>query len=203
MMTKSSSNRSNQMISTHFMRLVYVPWNPYDDARNEYVAHGFVNGEVDFGVEHWEGHLIENNMVFHFGLKDGIERGILCPFDYHPLDYTPSKSDFEDAAAFRKLQGHSQHLRTIYGRIQSAKVFKKSKEKFNPFKDWLRRRIRDGKPLERCIMFVADRDRFTFRHHLIRIPHHRFSHLFSGRADEHTQTLCDGGSLQTPHGLNL
>ena len=84
-----------------------TPWNPYDDARNEYVAHGFVNGEVDFGVEHWEGHLIENNMVFHFGLKDGIERGILCPFDYHPLEYTPSKSDFEERAMqpFEKFQG--------------------------------------------------------------------------------------------------
>ena len=53
-------------------------------------------------------------------------------------------------------------------------------------------------------MFVADRD---FGSNLDTILSsefhiHRFSHLFSGRADGHAQTLCDGASLQTPHGLN-
>ena len=183
-----------------------TPWNPYDDARNEYVAHGFVNGEVDFGVEHWEGHLIENNMVFHFGLKDGIERGILCPFDYHPLDYTPSKSDFEErAAAFRKIpRDIPQHLRTIYGRIQSAKVFKKSKEKFNPFKDWLVRRIRDGKPLERCIMFVADRDFGSNLDTILSSEFHitDFHTYFQGEQMDTLKRFATGASLQTPHGLN-
>ena len=75
-------------------------------------------------------------------------------------------------------------------------------KKFNPFK-LLVRQIRDGNHFERCIMFVADRD---FGSNLDTILSSEFHitdfHLFSGRADGHAQTLCDGASLQTPHGLN-
>tara|TARA_Y100000768_G_scaffold334575_1_gene275377 strand:- start:389 stop:1168 length:780 start_codon:yes stop_codon:yes gene_type:complete len=134
----------------------------YDSARNQYIVDGFVNGEykVKQNVDDWENEAIASERVFYFGLKEGIERGILCPFEYIPLPYTPSKEDHDRAAeAFTKVNPSlPKHKQKIMGMILAAMAFKTSKEKIHPFKEWLREFIIYGRELKRCLMFVAKKD---------------------------------------------
>ena len=78
----------------------------------------------------------------------------MCEFDYTPLEYTPSEADFEERKkAFKKIpRDLPEHLREKMGRIQAARVFKKSRQKIPPFSEWL---TKHG-DLSRCILFVAD-----------------------------------------------
>jgi len=136
-----------------------TPWDEYDDTRNAYLISGFVNG--DFKIEKdqdWKKQLIDSERVFYFGLKQGIEKGILCPFNYHPLPYSPSEQDHQDARdAFSKVNPNlPKRMQQIMGMILAAKVFKISREKLPPFKIWLGERLQTGKKLDRCILFVGD-----------------------------------------------
>jgi len=139
-----------------------TPWDMYDSTRNQYLVDGFVNGEfkVSDKIEEWEEELIDSERVFFFGLKEGIERGILCPFEYIPKPYTPSKGDFDRAAeAFTKVNPTlPPHLKKIMGMILAAMAFKTSKEKIAPFKEWLTDFLNSGRELKRCLMFVAKKD---------------------------------------------
>ena len=136
-----------------------TPWDMYDSTRNQYIVDGFVNEEfkVTRNVDDWEKDLIDSGKVFGFGLKQGIERGILCPFDYIPLPYIPSQEDFDRASeAFSKVNPTlPEHKRKIMGMILAAMAFKTSKEKIGPFKKWLTEFLNSGRELKRCIMFVA------------------------------------------------
>ena len=136
-----------------------TPWDMYDSTRNQYIVDGFVNEEfkVTRNVDDWEKDLIDSGKVFGFGLKQGIERGILCPFDYIPLPYIPSPEDFDRASeAFSKVNPTlPEHKRKIMGMILAAMAFKTSKEKIGPFKKWLTEFLNSGRELKRCIMFVA------------------------------------------------
>ena len=74
-----------------------TPWSEYDDGRNQMIVDNFVNLEIkisDIGDD-WKTHFKKKKLVFYFGLEDGIKKGILCEFDYVPLDYTPSAEDFQ------------------------------------------------------------------------------------------------------------
>ena len=139
-----------------------TPWDMYDSARNQYIVDGFVNGEykVKQNVDDWENEAIDSERVFYFGLREGIERGILCPFEYIPLPYTPSKEDHDRAAeAFTKVNPSlPKHKQKIMGMILAAMAFKTSKEKIHPFKEWLSKFLEDGRELKRCLMFVAKKD---------------------------------------------
>ena len=139
-----------------------TPWDMYDSSRNQYIVDGFVNGEytVAENVEDWESELIDSKGVFYFGLKEGIERGILCPFEYIPKKYTPSQADFDRAKeAFSKVNPTlPKHKRMIMGMILAAMAFKTSKEKIEPFKEWLSGFLNSGRELKRCLMFVAKKD---------------------------------------------
>jgi superfamily II DNA or RNA helicase len=139
-----------------------TPWDMYDSTRNQYLVDGFVNGEfkVSDKIEEWEEELIDSERVFFFGLKEGIERGILCPFEYIPKPYTPSKGDFDRAAeAFTKVNPTlPPHLKKIMGMILAAMAFKTSREKIGPFEEWLREFVDSGRELKRCLMFVAKKD---------------------------------------------
>ena len=94
-------------------------------------------------------------VIFQFDLKEAIERGILCPFDYVELDYAFSEDDRAAARqAIRRFHakarsGEPASLETMYQEI--ARVRKLSKEKIAPFAAYA-----SGNPrkLERCIVFV-------------------------------------------------
>jgi superfamily II DNA or RNA helicase len=94
-------------------------------------------------------------VIFRFGLKDAIERGILCEFDYVELDYALSD---EDRAAVRQAikrhhaktrAGDARPVEALYRDI--AFIRKVSVEKVPPFDAYLKVH---PKILQRCIIFV-------------------------------------------------
>ena len=114
-----------------------TPERAYDDRGNEFVDEAI--GPV----------------VYRFSLEQAIRRGILCEFDYVPLDYAFSN---EDKAAVR------QAIRRHHGRARSgdpspveqlyqdlARIRKLSREKLAPFREYVstQREI-----LNRSLVFV-------------------------------------------------
>jgi superfamily II DNA or RNA helicase len=184
-----------------------TPWDAYDDARNQYIADGFINGEFKIKSKTtWQDELIDEKRVFYFGLKEGIEKGILCPFDYEPLPYVPSEQDFEDAKeAFGKVRPDlPPHKKKIMGMILAAKVFKKSREKFPPFKKWLTELIESGEELDRSILFVADKsfgkdlDNILSSEFLIT----DFRTFFQGEKMDTLEKFAIGKTPEHPEGLD-
>ena len=65
--------------------------------RNKFIVESFVNKASissydDAGIEE----LRTNRKIFYFSIEDGIRNKILCPFDYIPLKYTPSKEELKE-----------------------------------------------------------------------------------------------------------
>lgn len=94
-------------------------------------------------------------VIFRFGLKEAIERGILCEFDYVELAYTLSE---DDRTAIRQAvrryhakvsAGEGPPVETLYRDI--ARVRKLTTEKILPFRVYVRQ---DPGVLQRCIIFV-------------------------------------------------
>jgi superfamily II DNA or RNA helicase len=135
-----------------------TPWSEYDDGRNQMIIDNFVNAELMISSigQSWQEDLIKKKHVFYFGLEDGIKKGILCEFDYVPLDYTPSAEDFvKRKEAFKKIPPNiPAHMKSKMGMILAAQVFKSSREKFPPFDNWMK----DKLDLDRCILFVSDQE---------------------------------------------
>jgi superfamily II DNA or RNA helicase len=94
-------------------------------------------------------------VIFRFGLKEAIERAILCEFDYIPLAY--EFSDEDRAAVQRAIaryharvkQGEAISPEALYQEI--ARVRKLSTEKLTPFRAYVREH---REILERCLIFV-------------------------------------------------
>jgi len=114
-----------------------TPERPYGDAGNLFI-------EEEIGP-----------VIFRFGLREAIERGILCEFDYVPLDYALSD---DDRAAIRRA------IKRYHARVQSgqpppaealyreiARVRKVSSEKIEPFRQYV---AACPEVLDRCIIFV-------------------------------------------------
>ena len=107
-----------------------------------------------FEGEDWRDRLINDQFVFRFSLKDGINRGILAEFDYIPLEYEPSAEEIEEyqrlarGARYTDEHGNSN----ILGAIRAASVFKGSREKIPVFKEWLK----ENPELDRTLIFVED-----------------------------------------------
>ena len=126
-------------------------------------------------------------------MEDGIKKGILCEFDYVPLEYTPSAEDFQKRKeAFKKIPPDiPKHMRSKMGMILAAQVFKSSREKFPPFNNWLEKKGN----LERCILFVSDKEfgrdltaQLTQKHSIF-----EFREFFQGE-DMHTlKNFANGG----------
>ncbi len=94
-------------------------------------------------------------VVFRFTLEQAIQRGILCEFEYVPLDYEFSDEDRE--AVRRAIKRHHAKARSaepapvehLYREL--ARIRKLSTEKLAPFRDWVERR---PEALSRSLIFV-------------------------------------------------
>jgi superfamily II DNA or RNA helicase len=138
-----------------------TPWSPYDNERNRYIVNGFVNGDfkITNDLDVWQKKLIDEKRVFNFGLKEGIEKGILCPFNYLPLDYDLSDTDIECRKnAWKKIPPNlPPNKAKEWGMRESAKCLKLSKEKIPHFRIWLSDLLKSGKSLNRTIIFVEEK----------------------------------------------
>ncbi|WP_348785622.1 DEAD/DEAH box helicase family protein [Mesorhizobium sp. KR9-304] len=94
-------------------------------------------------------------VIFEFGLKDAIQKGILCGFDYVELEYEFSD---EDRAALAKAirryhaksrAGEAPPIEALYQDI--ARIRKLSQEKIPPFRSYVREH---PEVLQRSVIFV-------------------------------------------------
>lgn len=94
-------------------------------------------------------------VIYEFGLREAIERGILCSFDYVPLDY--SFTDEDRTAVQRAIARHHARakagnpapIESLYQEI--ARVRKLSPGKLAPFRTYLREH---PELMHRCLIFV-------------------------------------------------
>jgi superfamily II DNA or RNA helicase len=114
-----------------------TPEREYDAAGNEFI-------ETNIGP-----------VIYRFGLEDAIRRGILCEFDYVPLEYQFSDEDrAEVRKAFARYHAKIAAGEPITSEVlyqELARVRKLSKQKLPVFRDYL-----DQHPevLKRTIVFV-------------------------------------------------
>ena len=124
-------------------------------------------------------------VLFEFGLDDAIRRGILAPFKYHPLEYTPDQRDRDRLkgvyarAAARAKAGEPLPPEEVWREI--ARVHKTSEAKLPVFEAFIA-----GHPelLERCVVFVETRE---YGENVLDIIHghrHDFHTYFGGEDPE-------------------
>ena len=159
-----SENENALSYFRYRLGLSATPWTIYDDddhSRNKFLVSNFTNltyPDNSFFSGDWEGKLREEpRQVFYFGLDSGIERGILCEFDYVPLEYTPTDEEIKEyneivSKGFGKKD--DKDTNEALAAIRASAVFKGSRNKLPVFFEWLEKES-DG-ILDRSLIFVVD-----------------------------------------------
>lgn len=118
-----------------------TPERDYDEAGNN-----FIKEEV-------------GEVIFHFGLKEAIEKGVLCPFSYVPLFYHLSEEERKKkqgilaAYEIKRKKGIKFDESDMYRDL--SRVNKKASEKIPLFEKLI---IQNPELLNKCIIFVEDQD---------------------------------------------
>lgn len=156
---EASANLYSQF--TYRLGLSATPWATFDfeNRRNRFLVSNFTRQKdtsENFFAGDWKRELIDKEKVFFFGLKDGIERGILSSFEYIPLNYEPSEEEKQRYDEWIKRGFGAKNedgSQNMLGAIRAAAEFKGSREKIPVFMSWL-----DENPtLKRTVIFVEDR----------------------------------------------
>ena len=98
-------------------------------------------------------------ILMNFELKDAIQRNILAPFNYYPLDYVASEEDKEriknvySQKTRRAKDGNPMSNEEFWTKL--AQVYKSSKVKQEVFDSFIKTR---QNLLKRCIIFVDNRE---------------------------------------------
>jgi superfamily II DNA or RNA helicase len=156
-----------------------TPFDPYDTDRNE-----FLKDEV-------------GPVVYEFGLKSAIHRGILCEFDYMPLTYELSEEDkAAQKEAFGKFAGLKRQNPSIPQTqlyIMLSRVRKESHQKLPVLRKYLNK---NPDILESCIIFVETKD---FGHEVQQIIFDYVDdfHTYYGEDDESNLEAFSQGNLST------
>ena len=136
------------------------------------------------------------SVIYRFGLEEAIRRGILCPYDYHPLEYEPSEDDrariqqvYRKAKA-RKEEGDPMSDEELWTEL--ARVHKTSTAKLPVFEKFI-----ENHPdlLRRCIIFVETKD---YGSQVLDIVHrHRYDfHTYYAEEDSETLRRFAVGELE-------
>jgi superfamily II DNA or RNA helicase len=135
---------------------------------------------------------IERNVgpiIFTFPLEKAIKRGILCEFDYFPLEYSLTKEDRQELqdvhrrAAAREAAGTPMTQEEIWTAL--ARIPKRSKAKLPLFSAFLRQH---PEILHRCLIFVEDR---AYGEHVLEIVHAYQHDFHTYYAADERETLLD------------
>lgn len=118
-----------------------TPEREYDGEGNK-----FINDEI-------------GDVIYRFGIEDAIKRGILCEFDYYPLEFNLTEKERKKTqnfiAAFKAREKAGEHVDYDMLYIQIARVKKLSKAKLPLFSQFLRKR---PNILDRSIIFVETKE---------------------------------------------
>ena len=124
-------------------------------------------------------------VLFEFGLEDAIRRGILAPFDYHDLEYTPDQRDRDRLkgvyarAAARAKSGDPMPKEEIWREL--ARVHKTSEAKLPVFESFI---AKCPELLERCVVFVETLEYGEAVLDIIHGHRHDFHTYFGGEDPE-------------------
>ncbi|MFW5766569.1 MAG: DEAD/DEAH box helicase family protein, partial [Coleofasciculus sp.] len=135
---------------------------------------------------------IERNVgsvIYRFSLENAIRRGILCEFDYYPIEYHLSDEDrqrirnvYRQKAA-RKVEGNPMSDEQFWTAL--ARVYKTSRAKLPYFEMFL---CDHPDILDRCIIFVENRD---YGEEVINIVHRYRYDFHTYYAEDDRQHLSD------------
>ncbi|WP_244508315.1 DEAD/DEAH box helicase family protein [Mesorhizobium sp. LCM 4577] len=144
----------------------------------------------DFIVEH------VGPEIFRFELEDAIRRGILAPFDYHPLRYHLTADDRERLRdvyrrkAARAAAGEPMSEQEVWTEL--ARVYKTSEAKLPAFRDSINDR---PELLRRCIIFVETIEYATAVLEIVH-SHRPDFHTYFGGEDSDTLRRFARGELE-------
>ncbi len=133
---------------------------------------------------------IEQNVgpvIYQFDLRDAITGGILSPFDYHPIEWTPSAADREriqqvyKRAAAREAAGNPMTQAELW--IDISKVYKTSLVKIPLFEQFI---TANPELLRRCIIFVETHE---YGRDVLQIVHRLRTDFHTYFAEDESETL--------------
>src|SRR5262249_8270412 len=97
--------------------------------------------------------------IYRFPLEDAIKRGVLCEFDYIPLDYSLTENDKERLQKVNARKAAGEHSGTPMSNeefwIELSRIYKTAEMKPDVFTRYLQR---DAAILENAIIFVETRE---------------------------------------------
>jgi superfamily II DNA or RNA helicase/transcriptional regulator with XRE-family HTH domain len=175
----SPANRENLSGLSENIRyrlgLSATPEREYDDEGN------------DFILEHI------GPTIFQFGLEEAIERGILCPFNYIPIDYEITEKDRE---RLQKIRGKYEILKNTSTPMTQkelsmsiSEIYKNSEAKIPLFEEFI---SKNQELLKRCIIFVGTME---YGQKILDIVHKynpNFHSYFSGERSETLKRFASG-----------
>jgi len=113
--------------------------------------------------------------IFEFPLEKAISRGILCEFDYLPIEYNLTENDRDRLQrvyarqAARKREGNPMTQEEVW--IEISKVYKTAEMKPSAFREKLRE---NQSLIEQCIIFVETKE---YGNEILEILH-PYTHLY-------------------------
>ena len=139
------------------------------------------------GTEFIEEHI--GSVIYQFGIEEAIRCGILCEFDYYPIEYEPSD---EDKGKIQSLY-RTQQVKKKAGNPMSqtdfwtalARVHKVSTAKLPYFEQFILNHL---EILDKCIIFVEER---SYGERVIDIIHRYIHDFHTYYAEDNQQNLID------------
>ncbi|MEM7593206.1 MAG: DEAD/DEAH box helicase family protein [Cyanobacteria bacterium P01_A01_bin.83] len=139
------------------------------------------------GTEFIEKHI--GSIIYQFGIEEAIRRGILCEFDYYPIEYEPSNEDKGKIQSLYKSQAAKKKAGNPMPKTQFwnalAKVHKVSQAKLPYFEQFI---LDNLGILDKCIIFVEER---SYGEQVIDIIHRHIHDFHTYYAEDNKQNLID------------
>ena len=126
-------------------------------------------------------------IIFEYGLESAIEDGILCPFNYYPIEYQSTQEDRNGVSAVyaqkaaRAAEGNPMSDTELA--IAISRVYKLSKAKLPLFDDFIKKH---QELLKRSIIFVEE---MRYGEDVLKIIHQYRPDFHTYYADDEVETL--------------
>lgn len=139
------------------------------------------------GTKFIEEHI--GSVIYQFSIEDAIRRGILCEFDYYPIEYEPSDEDKGKIQSLYRTQeakkkaGNPMSKQDFWTAL--ARVHKVSVAKLPYFEQFIADNL---EILDKCIVFVEER---PYGEQVIDIIHRYIHDFHTYYAEDNKQNLID------------
>ena len=128
-------------------------------------------------------------VIYQFGLEEAIRRGILCEFDYYPIEYEPSDEDKNRIKSLYRTQQARKKAGVPMSKTDFwtalARVHKVSTAKLPYFEQFI---VNNLEIFDKCIIFVEER---PYGEQVIDIIHRYIHDFHTYYAEDSKQNLID------------